>query len=107
MTHEPAVGGIVVTTRDVTARTRAELLVADQAHVLTLIARGSPLPVTLGALCEVLERHVRGAVCGVLLVDRYRQILRLSAGPQRSRRARRRVPRRADRRHRGRARVAP
>jgi len=81
MTHEPAVGGIVVTTRDVTGRTRAELLVADQAHVLTLIARGSPLPVTLGALCEVLERHVRGAVCGALQVDRYRQILRLSAGP--------------------------
>ena len=36
MTDEPAVGGIVVTTRDVTGRTRAELLVADQAHVLTL-----------------------------------------------------------------------
>jgi diguanylate cyclase (GGDEF)-like protein/PAS domain S-box-containing protein len=82
LTDEPSVGGIVVTTRDVTGRTRAELLVADQAHVLTLIARGSPLPVTLAALCEVLERHVRGAVCGVLLVDRYRQILRLTAGPR-------------------------
>jgi diguanylate cyclase (GGDEF)-like protein/PAS domain S-box-containing protein len=82
MTHDPAVGGIVVTTRDVTGRTRAELLVANQAHVLTLIARGSPLPVTLSALCEVLDRHVRGAACGVLLVDQYRQILRLSAGPR-------------------------
>ena len=81
MTDEPSVGGIVVTTRDVTGRTRAELLVADQAHLLTLIARGAPLPVTLAALCEVLERHVRGAVCGALLVDRYRQILRLNAGP--------------------------
>jgi diguanylate cyclase (GGDEF)-like protein/PAS domain S-box-containing protein len=82
MTEDPAVGGIVVTTRDVTARTRAEFLVADQAHVLTLIARGSPLPVTLAALCEVTERHVRGATCGVLLVDQHRQILRLSSGPR-------------------------
>ena len=82
LTDEPSVAGIVVTTRDVTGRTRAELLVADQANLLTLIARGSPLPVTLAALCEVLERHVRGAVCGALLVDRYRQILRLSAGPR-------------------------
>jgi diguanylate cyclase (GGDEF)-like protein len=82
MTDDPAVGGIVVTTRDVTARTRAELLVADQAHVLTLIARGSPLPMTLAAVCDVLERHVRGAVYGVLLVDGHRRILRLSAGPR-------------------------
>src|SRR6185312_14901839 len=82
MTLDPAVGGIVVTTRDVTARTRAELLVADQAHVLTLIARGSPLPMTLAAVCDVLERHVRGATCGALLVDPQHRILRLSAGPR-------------------------
>jgi diguanylate cyclase (GGDEF)-like protein/PAS domain S-box-containing protein len=82
LTDDPAVGGIVVTTRDVTGRTRAELLVADQANLLTLIARGAPLPVTLGALCDVVERHVPDAVVGVLLVDPHRQILRLEAGPR-------------------------
>ncbi len=82
MTDDPDVGGVVVTTRDVSARTRAETLVADQAKVLTLIARGAPLAATLGALCDVLERNVDDAVCGFLLVDQSRQRLRLGAGPR-------------------------
>ena len=82
MTGDPDVAGIVVTTRDISARTRAENLLADQAKVLTLIARGAPLASTLGALCDVLERNVDDAVCGFLLVDQSRQRLRLAAGPR-------------------------
>ncbi len=82
MIDDPAVGGVVVTTRDVSARTRAESLVADQASVLTLIARGAELQNTLAAMCAVLERHVEKAVFGVLLVDPERQVLRLGAGPR-------------------------
>ena len=72
----------MVTTRDISARVRAETLVADQARILTLIARGAPLHATLSTLCEVLERHVGGATCGVLLVDHERQVLNLGAGPR-------------------------
>ncbi len=82
MVDDPAVGGVVVTTRDVSARVRAESLVADQASVLTLIARGAALQNTLAAMCAVLERHVEHAVFGVLLVDPERQILSLGAGPR-------------------------
>jgi PAS domain S-box/diguanylate cyclase (GGDEF) domain len=82
MTGDPDVAGIVVTTRDVSARTRAENLVADQARLLTLVARGAPLSSTLSALCEVLERNVDEVICGFLLVDHERQLLKLGAGPR-------------------------
>lgn len=82
MIDDPDIAGIVVTTRDITARTRAEGLVADQAQLLTLIARGAPLSSTLSSLCEALERHVHDGVCGFLLVDQDRQILKLGAGPR-------------------------
>ncbi len=82
LTSDPDIGGIVVTTRDVSARVRAETLVADQAAILTLIARGAPLASTLATLCDVLERHVADATCGVLLVDHERQVLGLGAGPR-------------------------
>ncbi|MBK5287037.1 MAG: EAL domain-containing protein [Acidimicrobiia bacterium] len=82
MSDDPEIGGVVVTTRDISARVRAETLVSDQARILTLIARGAPLETTLSTLCEVLERHVEGSTCGVLLVDPERQVLRLGAGPR-------------------------
>ena len=82
MTDDPEIAGIVVTTRDVSARTRAESLVADQAQLLTLIARGAPLSSTLSSLCDVLERHVGDVICGFLLVDQDRQVLKLGAGPR-------------------------
>ena len=82
MTGDPDVGGIVITTRDVSARTRAETLVADQAKVLTLIARGAPLSSTLSTLCDVVERNVGNVLCGFLVVDQERQLLRLGAGPR-------------------------
>ncbi len=82
MTDDPDVGGIVVTTRDVSARTLAERLVADQAQVLTLIARGAPLSDTLSALCEIIERIVGDVLCGFLVLDPERQVLGLEAGPR-------------------------
>jgi diguanylate cyclase (GGDEF)-like protein/PAS domain S-box-containing protein len=81
MSDNPAIGGIVVTTRDVTERTRAESLVADQARVLRLIAQGAPLAETLSTMCEVVEANVTGARCSVLLVDERAGVLRTGAGP--------------------------
>ncbi len=82
MTADPAVGGLVVTTRDVSDRTRAEALVADQAEILKLIARGAPLTETVTAICGVLERHVDAAAFGMLLIDAADERLRLVASPQ-------------------------
>ncbi len=82
MTSDPAVGAFVVTTRDVSDRTRAEALVADQAEVLKLIARGAPLTETVLAICGVLERHVDEAAFGMLLMDAVDERLHLVASPQ-------------------------
>jgi len=82
LSHDPAVGGIVVTTRDVTDRTRAESLVRDQARVLRLIAQGAALPDTLATMCEVVEANVPDGICSVLLVDEAAQVLRTGAGPR-------------------------
>jgi diguanylate cyclase (GGDEF)-like protein/PAS domain S-box-containing protein len=81
MNDDSAVGGIVVTTRDVTERTRAESLVSDQAHVLRLIAQGAPLTDTLATMCEVVERNVPDSRCSVLLVDEEEGVLRCGAAP--------------------------
>ena len=81
MSDDPAVGGIVVTTRDVTERTRAESLVADQARVLRLIAQGASLGDTLATMCEIVERNVPDSQCSVLLVDETDGVLRWGAAP--------------------------
>ncbi len=77
---DPAVAGIVVTTRDVTERVEAERLVADQAEILTLIARGASLPTTLGRVCEVLERRLDHEFAVFLVADEPRRV-RLVAAP--------------------------
>ncbi len=82
MSDDPDVGGIVITTRDVTDRMHAETLVADQAKVLTLIARGARLHDTLMSICDVLEHQVAGSVFGVILLDHATGALRFGAGPR-------------------------
>jgi diguanylate cyclase (GGDEF)-like protein/PAS domain S-box-containing protein len=82
MSDDPAIGGVVVTTRDVSDRKRAESLVADQARVLRLIAQGAPLSDTLATMCEVVERNVPGGRCSVFLVDEAEGVLRAGAGPR-------------------------
>jgi diguanylate cyclase (GGDEF)-like protein/PAS domain S-box-containing protein len=82
MSDDPAVGGLVVTTRDVSERMRAESLVADQAKVLTRIARGARLHETLTSICDVLERQVPNSVFGVVLIDPDAGTLQLGAGPR-------------------------
>jgi diguanylate cyclase (GGDEF)-like protein/PAS domain S-box-containing protein len=77
LTDEPAVGGLLVTARDVSARRRAELAVQAQADILERIARAAPLPETLTAVCAMLERDVPGAAAAVLLVRE--QQLRVAA----------------------------
>ena len=82
MTDDPDVAGLVVTTRDVSDRMRAESLVTDQAKVLTRIARGARLHETLTSICDVLERQVPGSAFGVLLIDATTGGVELGAGPR-------------------------
>ena len=68
---DPAVRGFVVNIRDVTARRRAEDLLAEQADLLEAIARGAPLEVALAKITAMLERHLESvtAVIGMLEPD--------------------------------------
>lgn len=77
--HEPAVGGVVLTTRDVTERRRSERLVRDQADFLRLVVSGVPLSTSLGSLCSLIERNLPGSTVGVMLVEG--EELRLVAAP--------------------------
>jgi diguanylate cyclase (GGDEF)-like protein/PAS domain S-box-containing protein len=57
---EPAVGGIVITTRNITEERRTEALVGAEAEILELIARGAPLTETLSAIAKMVEYHALG-----------------------------------------------
>ena len=78
---DPLVGGVLVTTRDVTARARAEQLVADQAATLRRIVRGDPLPEVMEELCHAVERYDDSWRCSVMLVDPSGTTLRCCAAP--------------------------
>ncbi|HZJ25764.1 MAG TPA: PAS domain S-box protein [Acidimicrobiia bacterium] len=78
---DPSVEGIVITTRDVTDRRRAETLVVAQAAVLEMVARGTALPETLAAVCRLVEDNVEGASCSVMIAEPTRRRLVLTAAP--------------------------
>jgi diguanylate cyclase (GGDEF)-like protein/PAS domain S-box-containing protein len=75
---DPAVRGIVVTSRNVTSVKQAEVLLSDEAAVLELIARDAPLSDTLPAICKTVEYHSGGATA-LFLLDETRQRLRVGA----------------------------
>lgn len=59
---DPAVRGIVATTRDVTARHREEVLTAGQKAALEAAAADAPLAEVLGGLCATVERHLETSI---------------------------------------------
>jgi diguanylate cyclase (GGDEF)-like protein/PAS domain S-box-containing protein len=76
--HDPEVGGIVVTSRNVTDLRRAQRLAASQAAVLELIARSEPLPVVAEACLHLLADNGVTGRSSIYLIDGDR--LELSAG---------------------------
>jgi len=66
LSDEPTIRGLLVTSRDVSLRRRAELVVQDQAAVLERIARAAPFADTLDRVCAMVERHVPEALAAVL-----------------------------------------
>jgi diguanylate cyclase (GGDEF)-like protein/PAS domain S-box-containing protein len=66
---DPAVKGYVVNLRDVSARRRAEDLLAEQAGLLEAIAKGAPLEITLHKIVGMLERQLHDARASIGLLD--------------------------------------
>jgi diguanylate cyclase (GGDEF)-like protein/PAS domain S-box-containing protein len=81
LTSEPAVGGVFVVARDVSDRTRAEAVVADQAAILERIARGADLSETLVGICDMVERWIPGGVATVLVGEGEPRVMRVLAAP--------------------------
>ena len=78
---DPVVRGVVVNTRDVTERKRAEQQLADQARILEMVASGADLHVILDALVRVTEERLPNSRCSVLLLDDDGVTLRVAAAP--------------------------
>ena len=57
---DPLVESIVITTRNVTEFTQAEAMLADEAKILELIARGAPLEQTLDTIATMVDYHTGG-----------------------------------------------
>jgi diguanylate cyclase (GGDEF)-like protein len=66
---DPVIKGIVMTARLVTAQKESDSIVAGEAEVLDLVARGAPLDDTLAAVARIVEHHTGGSA-GVLLLRR-------------------------------------
>lgn len=67
--HDPAIGGVVIQTRDVTDRRRSEQLVRDQAEFLRLVASGEPLAHSLDTMCELVEQYLPDVKASMMLVE--------------------------------------
>jgi diguanylate cyclase (GGDEF)-like protein/PAS domain S-box-containing protein len=75
---DPEVGGIVVTSRNVTDLRRAQRLASSQAKVLELIARSESLPAVAAACLELLSDNGVTGRTSIYLLDEDR--MELSAG---------------------------
>jgi PAS domain S-box-containing protein len=64
-----AVEGYIGTTVDITARKRAETLLAGEKHLLEMVARGDSLPRILDALCRLVEELASDALSSILLLE--------------------------------------
>jgi diguanylate cyclase (GGDEF)-like protein/PAS domain S-box-containing protein len=67
LSADPKVGGVMVASRDVSDRRRAEEILKDQTAILEGIARSTPLRESLDQLCRMVERWVRDAVAVIFV----------------------------------------
>ncbi len=73
--------GIVVTSREVTERKRAEALLSGQKQVLERLAQGGALEEVLTMLVSTIETQLPGMICAVLGFDEEARCLRCLAAP--------------------------
>ena len=76
------VGGLVVTTRNITEVKQAQQVAAGQSRVLELIARGESLHETLTAICTMVRENADDATPAIFLVEDDRLICHAGALPQ-------------------------
>ena len=69
------------TTVDITARKRAEALLAGEKRLLEMVARGDSLTLILDALCRLVEELASGALSSILLLESNGNQLRHGAAP--------------------------
>ncbi len=88
LSADPAIGGIVLTGRDVTtqrasasAERASEARHVEQASILEMIATAAPIQDTLTEVCRMLERRLPHVRCTVLLVDADLKVLEYGAAP--------------------------
>jgi diguanylate cyclase (GGDEF)-like protein/PAS domain S-box-containing protein len=79
--NDPAVQGILVNARDITDSRQAELLVADQARILELVARGAALERSLDAVVLMLEQWMPGVHGAVAAFNPQPRALRVVSAP--------------------------
>lgn len=77
----PDVGGVVVTTRNITDLRRAERLASGQAAVLELVARGVPMAEIAGACIELLAENGVPGTASIYLLEGDRLELRAGDAP--------------------------
>jgi PAS domain S-box-containing protein len=68
-TQSGNIDNYIGTTVDITARKRAEALLAGEKRLLEMVARGDSLPLILDALCRLVEELSSGALASILLLD--------------------------------------
>ena len=78
---DPAVGGFLMTTRNITALRRAERLASHQAAVLELIATGEPLGRVAEACVDLLGDNGFTGRCAIYLLDEASLVLRAGDAP--------------------------
>ena len=66
---DPAVGGVLLTVRDVTDQRAAQRLAAEHAELLEGVARGMPLEATLFRIAKLIERNLAHSRATVGTVD--------------------------------------
>ncbi len=81
--HEPSIGGVVITARDVTETVEAERAQANLARVLELIANEAPVDDVLTEVANWVERELPDTRCTILLTEAGvpHRVLRDAASP--------------------------
>lgn len=81
LSHDPAIGGVLVNARDITDRRRADLIAKEQTRILEAIARGAPLPPSLEAIAALVDAWIPDGRTMLGVIDRDRSVLRVAAAP--------------------------
>ncbi|MGK2956831.1 MAG: sensor domain-containing protein [Acidimicrobiales bacterium] len=67
--NDPDVGGMVVNSRDITARRRFERLVSGQAEVLEMVVNRGSVSDSLAAIAAMVEEALQDSTCQICLVS--------------------------------------